>query len=314
MGIAKTKVWSHLSTDETTALTLVLGNGKSTWEGGTIMQKSHYKFLEILQRGKHFIKLFSQQYHLYKTLIPDSVTINPIVKDYLLLVIGKRVKPTDAIKQMNHPIFSVTKHRTEYLKRELDKWSVSKEPAEQLFYNLVMEFDRWNNWRILPKELQEPHAFKRRNKNVIRYYLKNWANADIDDSQELVEMIRREKAKNIGYVGIIYNCRSYEFEIVKVNLESKKTNKLCNDLKYFIFKDPKDCEKLLEVVTEYFGKDERKSAEGLNFWPQIRILISRAYNYNQIMGITPDRTITLHNPFKQEVSDQKILQKKGIEL
>lgn len=318
MKLAKSKIWSHLSEDEKVALTLALGNGKSTWEAGTIMKKSHYKFLEILSRGKHFIKLFTQQYSLYGKIIPDSVSINPVVKDYLDLVICDRIKPTKALKRLNHPLFSITQHRTEFLRREIEKWAVSDETSERLFYTLVMEFDRWNNWRILPKDLQEPHAFKRRNKNVVRYYLKNWVTRGKESAQEFADLIAAPKnltKSKEAYVGVIIDCRSFVYEIVKVNSTKSTTKILCKDQRYFMFKDPKDAIKLMDLVTEYFSKDQRKSAEGLYFWPQVRVLIKRALNHDEIMGIVPERTHTIHNPYKvKPENDREILIKRGIDL
>lgn len=48
------------------------------------------------------------------------------------------------------------------LKESEDEWDKDT-------LRLILEFDRWNNFRILPRMLQQPSAFKRRSNKRIRY-------------------------------------------------------------------------------------------------------------------------------------------------
>jgi hypothetical protein len=317
MALAKTKIWAHLNADEKMALTLATGNGKSTWEAGTIMGKSHYKFLEIFYRGTHFLKLFTQHYQLHRDFFSEDLSISPIIKSYLDLVMRLRYKPSDAIKKLNHPIFNVTRHRTLMFEKELEKWRVSKIASEQLFYHLVMEFDRWNNHRILPKELQEPHAFKRRNKNSLRAVMKGWMNMKYNNPMLLKELlslqVEDKKKQKRAYIGIITDGRSYQFEVIKVKY-NKVTKPILKQHKIFAFDTPKKAHNLMVIVTDYFAKHEHKSAEGLIFWPIIRTDVQMALNHNEIMGITPHRDIILKNPYTNGASDREILIKKGIDI
>lgn len=317
MAIAKTKIWAHLNDDEKMALTLATANGKSTWEAGTIMGKSHYKFLEIYHRGLHFLKLFTQHYQLHKDFFSSDLSIHPVVKTYLDLVMRLRYKPSDAFKKINHPIFNHSKHRLVIFEKELEKWRVSKIPSENLFFDLVMEFDRWNNYRILPRELQEPHAFKRRNKNSLRLVMRAWMN--FKDKQPLVlrSLLDLENPSSKGekkaFVGIITDGRSYQYKVIQISLD-KKTLSILKSYKIFAFRKEKEAIDLMNITTDYFAKHEHKSAEGLIFWPIIRLDVQKAINYNLLMGITPHRVIQLKNPYTNGASDREILIKKGIDI
>src|SRR5690606_16454524 len=88
------KAWNLLLPDEKMALTLSVINEKSTWEAGELMNKSHYKYLEILQRAKTFLAIFQRHFKLFDELIPSYVYGNSEVKEYFRLVIEKRLTPS----------------------------------------------------------------------------------------------------------------------------------------------------------------------------------------------------------------------------
>lgn len=48
----------------------------------------------------------------------------------------------------------------------------SEDPWDLDSMRLILEFDRWNNFRILPRMLQQPSAFKRRLNKKDKIYIK----------------------------------------------------------------------------------------------------------------------------------------------
>ena len=58
----KSKAWQILNKDEKTALMLTFNQKKSSWEAGDIMDKSHYKYLEITYIN---IAIYFQTWYLY---------------------------------------------------------------------------------------------------------------------------------------------------------------------------------------------------------------------------------------------------------
>ena len=328
MKIAKTKVWAHIKEEEKMALILTLANSKSTWEAGAIMQKSHYKFLEITQRGKMFIKLFTQHYELYPNFWAEDLSINPIVKDYFELVIRKRLSPTDAVRKLQHPVFSLTSVRSRMINDELNKWENSPITSEVMFFHFVKEFDRWNNYRILPKNAQEPHGFKRRNKNTLRIYLKNWTKIKKQyphDFKAFDEMSRDESKVNLGYFMIHEDYRAFHYRLIKVDLKknprqhSPIKNKVMKELilkhHIFVFRTEVEAFNFAELVAHYFVNNNKKSEEGLEFWPKARVFITKAINHDEIMGIAPTRDISPKNPFQpKEKTDLERLRKLNIKI
>jgi hypothetical protein len=324
MKIAKTKVWAHIKDDEKMALTLTLANCKSTWEAGAIMEKSHYKFLEIAQRGKMFIRLFTQHYDLYPNFWSPDLSINPIVKDYFDLVVRKRMKPTDALKKLQHPVFSLSSVRNRMLMDELNKWENSKVLSEVMFFQFIKEFDRWNNFRVLPKEAQEPHGFKRRNKNTLKLYLKNWISLKQKKPsafEELEALDRPLCKKDVAYFMLMDDYRSFVYRLITVRLKNNDGTKAPGIrarailLKHhvFMFKTEQEAFNFAELVSHYFCHGHRKSEEGLIFWPKSRVFITKALNHDEIMGIAPTREISPRNPFQpKEKTDLERIRKFNI--
>ncbi len=75
-----------------------------------------------------------------------------------------RLTVRDAITNMSDPSYKVTSFRDKVMDNILYKMQKSTNKGEKDLFDLIIEFDRWNNFRILPKNWQQPSAFKRRNK------------------------------------------------------------------------------------------------------------------------------------------------------
>jgi hypothetical protein len=168
MEAHQTRGYAILTAEEKTSLTLSLVNHKSTWEAGEIMGKAHYKYLEIRMRAEKFLKLFADYFQTYDRLIPANSTLDKHFTLYLKLTMEKRLPLKEVIAQIDSDLWKRPKTREIEIAREVQALRGCKYAHDQNLYHLIMDFDRWNNFRILPSSIQEPSAFKRRNKHKLR--------------------------------------------------------------------------------------------------------------------------------------------------
>lgn len=291
------KALKHLKDKERQALVLVKANGKSSWEAGEIIETAHYKFLEILSRGKKFVELYTEHFTLYDQLIPEEITISPTIKNYLNYVMGSaRLKPSEARAKMSDPFFNSSNNQAKLFEFEFAKWSASKNLHERYFMYFVKEFDRWNNYRILPLAVQEPHAFKRRNKRRYEYMISNgW--------RKTLKEVKQYKAKygahgkttkaNTLYMVLFEDFKRGLYHYIAVDKREKDIIAELSRKKHYLFssEDKKILEELTFECLELLSLDYRTPTQGLRFWNNFREKISKAYNYNECEGINKDRPI-----------------------
>lgn len=289
MGINKA-AWAILSPDEKTSLGLQLGYQKSSWESGEIMDKSHYKYLEIKYRAEKFLAMFTEHLHLYKEVIPDYITGDGSVIKYLRWCIEERVKPMDAIERLNDNDNDKVYTKSGMNVRLVDqmrKWGRSENVYEQSIFNLALEFDRWNNFRILPREVQEPSAFKRRIKNMYKKHIRALTSIPKLSIVKLMELSKAKKTDHSRYMPLIHKGRGFKIHKVKTN---KSTCKLYNELCFYIFKDKEEALRYIEAVFHYTSNKEKDCKDGIKFWQIYRESIKNADNYNEIQKITATRS------------------------
>lgn len=284
--------WMILAEEERLALTLHYGADKSTWQAGEIMKKAHYKYLEIRARGEKFLKMFTEYFELYGDLFPQDLIISSSFRKYLLLVIVKRKRVNKVIREIGNPQYLITSSRDQSIIGEMSKFKNSRKISERNFYNLIMDFDRWNNFRILPKGIQEPSAFKRRDKNRHRKYLKILINMHPFSVREIIKRYEFESkasnVKHIAYITIIKDVKKAKYKIVPIHAIKSVMDEISR-IGIYIFKDRQMAEVFIEIVLRYYDKEVRHCTDGQKFWPQYRLLIKKAINYNPVQNIIPSR-------------------------
>lgn len=272
------KAWKILREDEKKALTLSLSFTKSSWEAGEIMNKSHYKYLEIKARAEKFIEIFTIHFNKYETLIPEGIVIPFHFKEYICNTIELRKTVFETIRLMEDRRYKLGIARNRLVGECLKTLRSSKDQIYIDFYNLIMDFDRWNNFRILPVEYQEPSAFPRRNKTRNRRHLENITNLHI---YAIDKIIKKFKAKgNIPkvYVPIISKELEEGYKILSVKDDPTVLEKITN-LGLFIFSDRDVAEKFSVLIYDYFIGDIKNCKRGQRFWPEFRVATQKAINY-----------------------------------
>lgn len=279
------RVWEILLPDEKMALSLQLGMDKSSWESGEIMNRSHYKYLEIKYRAEHFMKMFSEHLELFDDIFPEYITGNEMVVEYFKFCIEKRFKPIKVIPILIEKHGRIQKKNlNDLIIKTLKKWDVEDNAHNKTILELVKEFDRWNNFRILPKEIQEPSAFKRRIKNS---YKKQLRVLNGIHPLALIKLRKLYETNKSPYVYVPLMVKDSP-EIFKMKI-NKGSMEIFNSLGIYTFKNKEFANEYIQGVGEYTRKDKKECIDGLNFWPRFRELIKEAYNYKEVMKISSSR-------------------------
>lgn len=306
------KAWKILTEHEQLSLSLKHGYNKSSWEAGEIVGRAHYKFLEIEARAKQFLKMFTEHYELYDDLIPSYVPMNSDVREYFRLTMEKRLPISEVIKKMDKPEFTKSKIRIQKIITNLERMLNSSSAIDKNIATLIFDFDRWNNFRILPREIQEPSAFKRRNKNYDIRNIKNLLSVTPFSWKLIIkryEMRPTQEGKRV-YMPIFSN-----FDLKKTILTVKYSIKNVEELSkigLFIFSREERANQFHELVWDYDLQTKGKSCvDGQKFWPMYREAIGHSMNYNAIKKRIPSRKF-LESALRD--IDAQILQPKVDEL
>lgn len=288
--MAKTKMnpkaWEVLKEDEKMALSLQHVSEKSSWQAGEIMEKSHYKYLEIKYRAERFLKIFTEHYNHFDSLIPPYISGDKMVIDYFTQCVEKRRKPMMVLAHWNdNPETKIDKTELNTrIKDTLDNWQKSDNVYNLAMFDLVKEFDRWNNFRILPKDCQEPSAFKRRVKNVQKRRVR-LATSLPEISIEKIEALFSVKRKPCVYLPVLH---SKKLRVLKTKC-TPKVIAIFSELNLYVFKDEETATKYGKLIEAYVSKTKRECQDGLNFWPSYRDIVKIAENYEAIDNIVPNR-------------------------
>lgn len=280
--------WEMLTPDERTALTLSLGHSKSTWQAGEIMQKSHYKYLEISMRAEKFLKLFKAHLDIYERIIPRNITLNPEFSSFLHFTIEKR-KPMKAIPQLVDNASYYRKYeRDQVIIAEMAKLEKGNQAQKDLFH-LIHEFDRWNNFRILPQTIQMPSPFKRRNKARFKKHLKNLNSLPKQSIEVLIEQLQyRGNHRRCYLVLLTPDDKDDHYKIIPV-MDKPKYLEVINKVGLFVFKDKAEATEFGDLITGYLGIGRKSCIDGQKFWPKFRDKVRGAYNYNAVENIVPSK-------------------------
>jgi hypothetical protein len=168
-------------------------------------------------------------------------------------------------------------------------WAKSKDGVEVKVYHLVKDFDRWNNFRILPKCCQEPSAFKRRLKNVYKKQLKTLKDLNEFSLEHLKKLIRATRAKDKTdalYLPLIDKDGKPRIYLIK-NKPSYLA--ILDDISLYYFRDASDAKDYISLCFNYLNSSDRSCQEGLSFWPKFREHIQKALNYERISNKAPHR-------------------------
>lgn len=296
---AQAKAWSILTDEEKTAITLSATHSKSTWEAGEIMGKAHYKYLEINQRAMKFFRLFTEYFEVYPKLIPDKTNLDPTFKKYISTLIESRRDMISTIKVLRSDKYKTTKLREVEISKGVYYLKNSKITQENNLYHLIMDFDRWNNFRILPQSIQEPSAFKRRNKHKLRKLVNLFTSLHpiaVMKIKQLYEIKKIHLVKEYVYLPLITVHDNSLSQVIKI-ANTPKNMDFINKTILYVFRLEHDAQDFLKALQGYIFKDRKHCRDGQMFWPEFRVLTKKALNYDEINNLAPSRKSSIDMAF-----------------
>lgn len=307
------KAWDILLDEEKAALSLSINHSKSTWQAGEILNKAHYKYLEIHARAKKFFVMFTQYFK--KTgdrLIPDNSEMSWDLREFILCTIEERKGYRETLKIIGKtsPLCSkYAKDRDNKLIEYMD-WLKSQDGVHRDLHDLIKEFDRWNNFRILPESIQEPSAFKRRNKTRLLKHLKNVYSLEpiVIDYLSSNRFKPSKKGKRL-YLPIVSDNYIKGYNVIEVNVLPQVIKYISKELQLYLFEDKHQADDYAHLVEAYMSSTKRTCKVGQNFWPEFRTMIKLASNYNEVNNIIPRRS-KLEVAFR-DIDKIKISKKNG---
>ena len=144
-----------------------------------------------------------------------------------------------------------------------------------------MEFDRWNNYRILPRILQAPTPFKRRSTKKDKVYLSFLNRIPDFKIRAMVDIYwRHGKPEKRYYCAFISTIFPDGYTVVPI-VRKKNVVQEITDTKIYIFEDRLDAEEFGLLVSQYFLNTAGIS-RAMKFWKRYRELIQNAINYREI--------------------------------
>lgn len=281
--------WNILNDDERTALSLSLSFNKSTWESGEIMSKAHFKYLEIQKRAKKFLEIFTNHFLRYHNLFPSDLHISFAFKEYLTLTIIERKNISQATKLMEDQGYLIASRRNKLIIRDINKLRDNNHSPAQDLYNLIMDFDRWNNFRILPLEIQEPSAFKRRNKARNIKHIRNITSLPQYSVLTLISTYQYSGKKAEVYLPVISDYLQGGLKVIAIR-NKPVIIKEVTDIGFFVFDDRAKASDFAGLVYDYFLNSVRNCKTGQRFWPEFRVLMAQAINHKELEHIHKSRT------------------------
>jgi len=299
------QVWDVLTTDEQTAITLSLSYGKSSWEVGEIMGKSHYKYLEICARAQRFFKLFSEYFTKHEQLFPEGLIVDPSFQEYMEKAILKRLPIKTIITSMEEKEYKEFRKRNKEITEKMKV--INKQKLGRDLYNLILEFDRWNNHRILSPELQEPSAFKRRNKTKEKNRIKLIAELPEVSVQLIMEKYKYKAKGKKYFLPLVTPIFQLGFVIIPIKADYATTAAI-TEMGFPFFKKKEVAKEFIIKVQDYTRpKWDEFKISGIKFWPEYRVLLKKAVNYNKLENKKPHRDF-YEPPFND--TDEQIVRKR----
>lgn len=274
------KAWSLLTESEKQSIYLTTGQGLSGWQAGEILQVTHYKYLELKARSETFFKLFSDYFEIYKYLLNPTAKVLPAFRDYIYGCIEKRLPLPEAKIYAGEGRWSSKSVREKEILYSMKTLKESESKWDQDLYQLIIEFDRWNNFRILPVQIQSGSPFKRKSNRQAKAYFKYLKNIHPNTLLKISTQLTY-RGKNNAWIALIsdYNETGQPYDVIPIR-NDKKNIKSMTINRIYMFKSQEDAIIFAALVLRHDMVFTSK--DGLLFWKKYDAIIQKAYNHDSI--------------------------------
>lgn len=309
------KAWSCLTKEEQDSLFLNISQGLSTRKVGDILNMSHYKYLELKARAEKFFKMFSDYFYKHPDLVRPGAPITEGFRDYLYGLIYKRLPKEEAATYAGESLWHIQSYNFDKTKRNMERLKESKNEWDQDLYKLIMEFDRWNSFRVLPRALQAPTPYRRKSNRKYKAYMKYLHRIPYFKIQYLIDTFWK-KSGPVNFIALVSEKFKFGYQVVPISKEENVT-KLMSNSKIYVFNTRVNAEDFGLQVSNFFYIGNVQA--GIKFWNHFNDIVKEAINYDAINNrdfVTGD----LDNAFKlcripqhKLMNDGKRAKKKAIE-
>lgn len=287
MNESQQKAWNCLTKVEQQSLFLHTSEGKSSWEAGSMMNISHYKYIEIRERSEKFFRMFADFYDKHTSIFRPDCPCERNFQDFVEGLLEHRLKRKDAVVYTGDSTQQLPKVNKNNILRNMKYLEESGDPWDLDTRRLIFEFDRWNNFRILPAMLQQPSAFKRRLNKKDKIYIKYLLNR--------IPTFVLEKLKERFYYKVKHGKTKYWVALISPDLYTdgyyllpirpdEEVVKEMNRFYIYVFDNREDADTFGYLVTSFYERTS-KVITGQKFWPEYRYLVRKAINYNSVNNI-----------------------------
>lgn len=291
------RAWGCLLDVERKALYLNFSQGLSSRKSGEVLKVAHYKYLEIKSRAERLFKLFSDYFSKYPDLVDPNGVVSTRVRDYIYAIIYNRKTRGEAVSSVGDSSWLLYRVSNRILTENLQRLKDSKEGTwDRDLYRLLVEFDRWNNFRVIPRPFQAISAFTRKNQKKYKSYVSYLHR--IPDSK-IRSLVDQYWSKGIGkryYVTFL--SESFDNGYIVVPLKENKTIlQTLTQMRFYIFNDIFTAD-LFGILLIQFPERTMNRKDGLSYWKEYRGVIEKAINYEYINNldfgyITMDKALGL---------------------
>ena len=127
MNEAQQKAWDCLTKMEQQSLFLHTSEGKSSWEAGSMLKISHYKYIEIRERSEKFFRLFGDYFTKWPSLFRPDCPCERNFQDFIEGVIEHRMKRREAMVYTGDSTQQLPKVSNENIERNMKLLKVTEE-------------------------------------------------------------------------------------------------------------------------------------------------------------------------------------------
>lgn len=306
------QAWECLTPKEQNTLFFSKAKGLSTWEGGEILKLAHYKYLEIKARAGKFFKMFSDYFEKYPSLVNPEAPLDNNFRDFIFGAMVKRLPKIEARLHSGDPTWVSPEITNRRIVINMERLRYSKSDWDKDLYALITEFDRWNNYRILPRSLQAPSAFNRRVQRKQKLYVRYLYKIPTVRIQMIYDKYHKKGPTSRRYWISLINETIFPkngYGIIPISRDEKVLEELCK-LRIYVFETKLDAEKFGVLLASYFESIDT-IPNGLDWWKTYRTIISKAINFKNLDN-TDYTSDTLDNAYSIRRRNWRELKKNNI--
>jgi len=295
MELFQQKAWDCLNLNEKTALQLTLSLDKSMMESAVIMNIYPYKFSEILSRAKKFFFMYTNYFELYGDIFYPDVLVSEEVKAFFEDLVLKRYTLQRTLLDARCINFT----DISYKKITLEEYFKYLKVNVPHLYEFLLEFDRWNSFRILPKSLQKPSPFKRRQNKIFKKISTNIVSLT-ELSYNLIIQSFKGNVPPYVYLPLISPYLDAHYTIIPITNSPTNLTWVSNN-KLPIFKNKDEAIEFANFVMEYNFSKTKNSYLARKYWPTFKQFINKSVNVYELLGIKDFKSIAEEITLKKQL-------------